>query len=544
MLRSVVRTGTDERGAVLIVTALLVPALVIFGALAFGVTTLWTGRQDVQNAVDLGALAAAANTPTVSPELPINGQDLFQTLTPGLDPLDWRQRACDVAYRQFADGRSPVSNGLRDGDAAPACNVAYEWESKLLATLAACAQDVAELDGCKDSLEQELRDTLPALSTLDASASSALAGLSGLLSPVSKLVTPTLAAALPNACAAEVSVGLVSVSCAATIGSLVDSIDTTTGTLRRPLSPLLQAVIAPLRATAAAGGLDSVGAGIGFDSATEAPQLGVDISRVAPALLTPRVRVDVDGMTMKPTFSPMSFNVASGATARRTIKSAVVLPTLGIPGTPDFGSLSVDVQASLVTAIGATSASIAATMLNQSVGGWIVDPNLLTRSASDVADRSLDAIEALDRSVSTPTKAALCSHALPLGTSCPIADDPIDENHLLAPFVQDLRDATRPPPDGDEPSLNDVLAHYADTGESVLVVAATHPVYFSKVFGSTVWQTLLQPRVGPTVANQLAPLMFAPALDVVPATVLRQGNTYRLQRTLATSGLYTARLVK
>jgi Flp pilus assembly protein TadG len=48
---------------VLIVTALLVPALVLCGALAFGVTTLSTGRQDVQRAADLGALAGAAALP-------------------------------------------------------------------------------------------------------------------------------------------------------------------------------------------------------------------------------------------------------------------------------------------------------------------------------------------------------------------------------------------------------------------------------------------------------------------------------------------------
>ncbi|MEN3271953.1 MAG: hypothetical protein V7636_714 [Actinomycetota bacterium] len=544
MLRSVVRTGSNERGAVLIVTALLVPALVICGALAFGVTTLWTGRQDVQSAVDLGALAAAADTPTVSPELPIDGQDLFQNLTPGLDPTDWHQRACAVAYKQFADGRSPVTNGLRAGDAAPSCNVSYEWESQLLATLAGCAQDVAELEGCRVALEQELRATLPALSTLDASESSAVAGLVNLLSPVSKIVTPALAAAMPTACAAEVSVGFLSVSCAATIGTLLDSIDPTTGALLRPLSALLQSVIAPLRAAAAAGGLDAVGAGVGFDSTTHRPQLGVDISRLAPALLTPRVHVDVDGMTIKPTFSPMSFDVATGATARRTFKSALVLPTLGIPGTSGFASLPPDLQASLATAIGAANAAVAATRLAGATDGWIVDPNLLTKSASDVATQSLDAISALDESVSTPTSTALCSHALPLGTSCPVANDPIDEDHLLGPFVQDLRDATRPPPDGDAPSLNDVLAHYADTGESVLVVAATHPVYFSKVFGSQVWQTLLHPNIGPSIASQLAPLMFIPALDVVPATVLRDGNTYRLQRTLATSGLYMARLVK
>src|SRR3954469_1684759 len=56
----------EERGAVLVLTAILLPVLVGFAALALGGSVLYAAKQDVQRAADLGALAAAANAPTVS----------------------------------------------------------------------------------------------------------------------------------------------------------------------------------------------------------------------------------------------------------------------------------------------------------------------------------------------------------------------------------------------------------------------------------------------------------------------------------------------
>src|SRR4051794_39699868 len=54
----------EERGAVLVLTAILLPVLVGFAALALGGSVLYAGKQDVQRATDLGALSAAANAPT------------------------------------------------------------------------------------------------------------------------------------------------------------------------------------------------------------------------------------------------------------------------------------------------------------------------------------------------------------------------------------------------------------------------------------------------------------------------------------------------
>lgn len=541
MSPKVVRADDSERGAVLIITALLVPALVLCGALAFGVTALWTGRQDVQRATDLGALAAAANTPTVSTELPIAGLKLFQQLGAPLDASDWRQRACEVTRRQFVDGRSPVATGLRADTTTPSCTVQFQWESPLLATLGACVQDVAELAGCKDGIERELRATLPEVATLDASVASAAAAVGGSLPPTDKIITADVATQLRSACASETSVvllGAASWLCTATVGDLLGSVDHETGGLVGSLTGTLGPLVAPLQAAATEGLLDPVRGGLGFDP-SNVPQVGVDLAGLVPAVLTPRVHVDVDGLTMKPTFSPLTFDVATGTTARRVIKSALVLPSAGIPGTNAFSSLPAETQGALFAKLGLDAPS----MLADAEGGWVVDPNVLTRSAPVVAQQVLSLMDSTESTLSSTTSTALCD-SLPPSVACPVGDDLVDRQHLLGPFMEDVWDATRPPPDGSEPSIGDVLADHADSGEPLFIVSGLRSVLLGAIFGPGVWQTIKGAHVGPQLGSLLSELMFVPALDVVPASVHREGSTFRIERVLATTGLYKARLVK
>ena len=544
MLPSVVRPGADERGAVLIVTALLVPALILCGALAFGVTTLWTGRQDVQRAADLGALAGAADLPTaVTPALPIAGTTLLQDLGSPLDASDWKQRACEVVRRQFIDGRSPVASGFGDRSAM-SCTTRFEWESPLLATLAACAADVAELAGCRAGLDGELRRTLPPVDALDASARSAVDAVAANLPAGAKVFSAALATQLRNACASATGVTLLGSTtwvCNATIGNLLASIDQQTGALRGTLSALLQSVIAPLRASAAGGLLDATTHGLGFDS-TNVPQLGLDAGHLAPALLTPRLHVDLDNLQMKPTFSPFSFDVASGVTARRVFKSAVVLPTMGIPGTSAWSSLPSTTQAAIAGVLGVSPVA-AGPLVAAADGGWVVDPNVLTKSAPTLAKQVLDMYDATESSFSGAASGALCT-SLPATVSCPVADKLVDRQHLLGPFMEDLWDVTRPPPDGDAPRVEDVLGAAADSGEQILVASGLREVSLATIFGGQVWSSLLAPKTGPDLRPLLAELLFVPALDVVPATIHRDGTTFRISPVLATSGLYRARLVK
>jgi hypothetical protein len=92
--------------------------------------------------------------------------------------------------------------------------------------------------------------------------------------------------------------------------------------------------------------------------------------------------------------------------------------------------------------------------------------------------------------------------------------------------------------------FGEVLAAHADTGVPLFVVGGLRPVLLGAIFGPGVWQTIKSAHVGPQLASLLSELMFIPALDVVPASVHREGSTFRIERVLATTGLYKARLVK
>jgi hypothetical protein len=134
--------------------------------------------------------------------------------------------------------------------------------------------------------------------------------------------------------------------------------------------------------------------------------------------------------------------------------------------------------------------------------------------------------------------------SVPATVSCPVADKLVDRQHLLGPFMEDLWDVTRPPPDGDAPRIEDILGAAADTGEPILVASGLREVSLATIFGPAVWNTIRAAQAGPNLNPLLAELLFVPALDVIPATVYRDGTTFRLAPALATTGLYKARLVK
>jgi hypothetical protein len=528
---------------VLILTALLVPALVVCGALAFGVTALWTGRQDLQRAADLGALAAATDVPSVSGQLPISGLKLFQRFDDPLHADDWHDRARAVVVDQFADGRSPVATAFQTTDGAPSAAVAWAWVSPLLASLRACAADVAELAGCKAGLDAELGATLPEVGTLDASAASAVAAVASALPPGDQVMSSQVATQLRDVCAHETGIsifGTVAWTCDATVGSLLGAVDHRNGSLLGTVTGTLRSLLAPIQHAATNGLLDPAAHGLGFDGAN-VPQLGVDVAGAAPALLTPRVSVDVHDLTMKPSLSPMTFSMTASATARRVIKSALVLPSVGMPGLPADGwsLLPASTQQMLLNRLGPNAPA----MLGAAgTDGWLIDPNVLSASAPALAEKVLDLVDHTETAYSTKLSSALCKR-LPPSVVCPIGDDIVDRQHLLGPFMEDVWDATRPPPQGTAPTVQEILAAHADSGEPLYVVGGLRPVRLGEIFGS-LWPTIRSPHVGTTLGSALSELMFVPALDVVPAAVHREGTTFRLERVLATAGLYKARLVR
>src|SRR3954471_10496889 len=142
----------EERGAVLVLTAILLPVLVGFAALALGGSVLYAGKQDVQRATDLGALSAAANAPTVSVDagavstpFDLDGFVKSQPAGGGLfDDGTWATTGCEWSQtRQFTGGRSRVFNAF---GTPGGCTQTWEWENPVLASLATCLADATDVN--------------------------------------------------------------------------------------------------------------------------------------------------------------------------------------------------------------------------------------------------------------------------------------------------------------------------------------------------------------------------------------------------------------
>jgi hypothetical protein len=559
VLRSFSRTTRNERGATLVFTALTIPVIVFFGAVSIGLTSLWTAHHDVQRGVDLGSLAGAASTPTFAPtEIPVTGLDQTLPLDFALDKGEWLERPCAVFKEQLVGDRSKVATAFSDGE-APICEQHWAPESPLLAVLSFCAEHLLDQTrSCRDQLEQELRATLPVVNSLDASAMSAVEEVWSDLSPANKLVGRALADQLGNACAKELGttvLGITEWQCLARVRDVLKLVKHDTGELVGTVDGLLASIVAALQASAVGGYLDPLlPQGIGIDP-NAVPQLKtIDPDTIAPALLTPRLTVSIKDLDLRPPFSPFTFDMAATATARRQIKSVLVLPSAGIPGVEAFSSLSVGAQAQLGDLLGVNAA--AAVELAYQRGAQVIDPNIYNFPIKKKADRVLNALDRTESKHSVAIGDALCPALAGVGVSCPVGDDVVNRQHLFGPFMEDVRDATQPPPsDTHTPTIQDLLQSYADSEQPVWVVSALKMFLPERVFGGELWQTLTNPQGAystlidpPTnVSSLVSPLMFIPAMDVVPASIFRDGDVFyikRISNVAATTGLYKARLVK
>src|SRR5262245_26553999 len=63
----VTRSLRDERGAIMVITAILVPVLLVLSALIYDGGTWFTHKRQLQNRADAGALAAGVQYTTVWP---------------------------------------------------------------------------------------------------------------------------------------------------------------------------------------------------------------------------------------------------------------------------------------------------------------------------------------------------------------------------------------------------------------------------------------------------------------------------------------------
>ena len=530
----------SERGSILVLTTLLLPALVAVGAVAVGATTLWASHSDSQRAVDLAALAGAANTPTASIDsdsvgLPFDidgfaitvdaeadaegGAEVDGAVDAGLatdieldasteigvdgvsllDPV-WRQRPCQVFRAQFNVGRSAVFNASRTS--RPSCTAHWQYESKTLAALAACVRNDLDVPDCEARLKHRLARTLPVLNTTQPDVAAAMDELASEMAELTDSTTELLTAARQQ---------VIDEACLAT-APLVGTCLLTLG----------QELLAQTEEQLAAAGLSP--------DADLLPH--IEPRHLAPAVLTPLLKVRLHGGDLRPMLSPYTFDMNASATARRTIKRAIVLPSLGLrdPG-----------------------------------GEYLPDPDDIAKASTavDATERLLDLVDTVDTMVSKQIVDAFLDAACGgeytgeyVSDHCPQFDGVVATKDLRDIFMQDLRDATEPTPDGPSLSLRDSLDELAASGDPAWAVAPLKEMRFEdflKAAGVTATEITTLKLLNPVLAPLFQGLVAVPALDVVPVTVRKitspDGITPQyvlevINDAGATSGLYQARLVK
>jgi len=457
------RTRDDEQGAILVTTAVLLTAVAAFAGLALGTAGLYGAAQEGRTAADLSAVAGAASLPGLAIDSSPNPLGLpapsqldtplgTVDATPSLPTLgtNWTLGICNVVAKQFADRRSPLTDSW--GTAPVQCTPSVSITDPALQRLANCLEGAGALASCAVQVE---------------------AGLAS-VADVPPAASPAVAALKE----ATTYAGLAGDAVTAELLARLRALNTT---LFGRLTPLLDA-------------LPSDG------------KLSVDIARIAPALVTPEVKVTVTQSVEVPGASmvgkgPITFT--TDATARRAFKSAVAVPVVTPPG-PD-GSVVFDLNPAL----------------------------------SHARDATLDAIDTIGDEI-TPTLDEAFARAGCAGTgptACPGFGPSIDSLNA------DLRDVLDPP-HGTAPDTEALVRQAVASGEPVMLAVGGYVVDPKQVLGSTVYSL-------PGVAQLLPGLLFVPALDVVPV-VLSAGPLGKVVATPIDTvaaagrarGLFKARLVK
>lgn len=516
--------GRSEAGVTTIMAALLVPVVLGVGTLALGATTTYVAKQDARRAVDLGAVAAAANAPSasvsgsaVTSPFDVDGVTTTLGLSSAFTRSDWAQTACEVTQRQLDGDRSRVLQSFRDADLEPSCTTTWGWENPVTGALASCAADV-EIVGCRTTLDTQLTAGLPALDdssvdALEAAADALATGINAVSGQADSYVDDTLLGLLAQSCLGPIVLGVC--------------------TIPNPLPDLCSTLWADA-------GISCVGGD---------PQLGFDLAELTPALATPQVRVTMRNLHINPPLAPMGWgqtNADSTAVARRTIKSALVLPSLGIPGIDPADGAAFATEYAARLGLSAPDAET----VGEAAGtdGFVVDPNDLNPGLDALLTDAFTVLNTLEDTVKGPVQSALETTVCASGSvTCPDVSDPLAPERLVAPFLADLANATDAPPSGSAPAVEDVLAEFAVSGDPILMVGTLERVSADLLEGSAVWNILQ------TAIPGLGDVLFIPALDVVPAIVRQPvaGGPYVIDRipnttasALATSGLYRGRLVE
>ena len=469
----------------MVLTALFISVLAIFAGGTWAAVTLYGANQEGRRAADLAALSAAATLPTANlttcntgvcnpVQVPTGGQFCppadqginGRVCTPlgtvdlngavPLPNLNWTTGSCGVADQQFISGRSPI-NQVFKVNGNPGCLPEAQFSQAWMQMLADCIQN---LSSCQ-AVQNSLTSILP--------------------SPAGTALGTAIQNALTAADSAET---LVSSSMMRTLSSLNGN-----GVFCLPFGG--NGCLQPL--------IDALGGDQGN-------RLQVNLASLAPALLTPQVKVTVTQQVNVPGAALIGLGnstIRNSATARRAFKNAVLLPAIG-PKRAD--------------------------------GTYIVNPNETLAAAKDL---TLTALGAVDNAVSPLVQNALTPIVC---NSNPI---PCQVPSFIGEQINDLSDIFNPPGGQPPPDGNAIVLNAVQNAQPVLFATLGQVTNPQDVLGNTLW-TALKPLLGLGVGN----LLVAPALDFMPAT-LQNGGTIgyiatpvrTVQLAGQTQGLYRARLV-
>lgn len=266
----------------------------------------------------------------------------------------------------------------------------------------------------------------------------------------------------------------------------------------------------------AASGLSSVQADLA--------SLGVHLDTALPNVMCPQVNVEVDQTVQGPVLSPTT-TTTGRSSARRIIKNAVVVPV--------FNGLALSSVTSLATPAASGQATVSAGVTTNAVNlnsTLLAGQKALLGVLDTVNTQINNALTAANAGVSvlngtTSTVSATGSGVLP--APLPAVAGNVGSLNLLSCLRKTLTQIYDPPT-GDAPTVDEVLANAAATGDPVdLVQVGVVPCATATTAADPLSTGCLQAagaQGAASAVSKLTGLYDVPLLDVTPALVRSVGN--------------------
>jgi hypothetical protein len=433
----------------MVMAAILIPIVVVFAGVAWGTAMLYGANQEGRRAADMAALAAAAEIPFVNLDVQCNGAsvttgnplpcnpmnlpdpsqlDAYKPIAnvpldlniPEYPGVNWTLGSCGIAARQLETSASPIFNAYKSphnghAQCEPTPVFTHLWEQQL-------ADCLFNAPNCPSAtlanLQQQSLPGLPATGT-----------------PLDQQLQQVLSTApsLPS-------------------GPIVtkDVYDKVAAACNPALVPACTTLLAQL--------------GHGH--------INVDLLRLAPALLTPAVKITITQHVHIPGASMIGQGdqtITNSAVARRAFKNAIILPSLPseVNGTP-----------------------------------IPIDPNQNLYSSRDQIFSGLDGLNA---TVTPPLDGAMKTYV------CPSNPQSCEVKNAFGNEIDDLRELYNPPPGSQGPTVSDMTS----SGSALLVSPLQQINLNSPVLGlDAVTQSKVQAALGLT-----GNVLYKPAVQFVPVLV-------------------------